>query len=59
MIWWVIVQDDQGFPRFERDIRQVEALSSRLRAKTQAMEDDDTLFNATRLLAQENVNPRM
>ena len=42
----------------ERDISQVEAFSSRLKAKAQRIDSGGDTLAAARLLAQEGINPR-
>lgn len=54
----ILMQDTQGFPRVERDIGQIEAFSSRLRAKAQGGDSQRDDLAATRLLAQEGFNAR-
>jgi hypothetical protein len=52
------MQDTQGFPRVDRDISQVEAFSSNLKAKSQRLDTHADALAATRLLAQEGFNSR-
>ncbi len=49
-------QDSQGLPRIERDIRQLEQYSQKLRARTQRIDNSADEIAATRLLAQEGFN---
>lgn len=54
------LQQDQGLPlRIERDIRQVEQFSQRLRAKSIRPGGSDYLQDADRLLAQEGLDPAL
>ncbi|KFM27199.1 Uncharacterized protein F751_4469 [Auxenochlorella protothecoides] len=56
----LIRQQDQGLPlRIERDIRQVEQFSQRLRAKSIRPGGSDYLQDADRLLAQEGLDPAL
>ena len=49
---------DQEFPRIQRDILQVEQLSQKLRAKAVRADVTADTLDASRLLAQEGINPR-
>jgi hypothetical protein len=52
------VQESQGFPRVERDVVQVEQFSEKLRAKAARVNATSEALDASRLLAQEGLNPR-
>jgi hypothetical protein len=49
---------DAGRPFLERDILQVEQFSQRLRAKASRADPTGEALDASRLLAQEGLNPR-
>ena len=51
-------QESQGFPRVERDVLQVEQFSAKLRAKAARADATSEALDASRLLAQEGLNPR-
>ncbi|KAK9828502.1 hypothetical protein WJX72_000423 [[Myrmecia] bisecta] len=51
-------RDSQGLPRVDRDIRQVEQYSQKLRAKAQRIDPSADTLAATRLLAHEGLNTR-
>ena len=57
MLSWA-VQEGQGFPRVERDVLQVEQFSQKLRAKATRVDATSEALDASRLLAQEGLNPR-
>lgn len=52
------LQENQGFPRVERDVLQVEQFSAKLRAKATRVDATSEALDASRLLAQEGLNPR-
>ena len=49
---------DISFPRVERDVHQIEQFSQRLRAKAARGDPTTQTLDASRLLAQEGLNPR-
>lgn len=51
-------QESQGFPRVERDVLQVEQFSQKLRGKASRLDATSEALDASRLLAQEGLNPR-
>ena len=53
-----VAQDTQGFPRVERDLRQVEQYSQELKAKAARIDLAGDALAATRLLAQEGLSTR-
>ena len=53
-----VAQDTQGFPRVERDLRQVEQYSQELKVKAARIDPAGDALAATRLLAQEGLSTR-
>ncbi|PSC75508.1 nuclear pore complex NUP93A-like [Micractinium conductrix] len=53
-----LVRTEQAFPRVQRDITQVEAYSSKLRARAARGDAGAETLEASRLLAGEGLNPR-
>lgn len=51
-----LLQD--GFPHMERDLKQVEQLSLKLRSKASRLDQSEDSFAASRLLAHQGVNSR-
>jgi hypothetical protein len=49
---------EQGLPRVERDILQIQQLSQQLRTKAARTDFMNETLDASRLLAQEGVNAR-
>ncbi|GAB4816873.1 hypothetical protein N2152v2_003919 [Parachlorella kessleri] len=54
----LVLREGQGFPRVERDVLQVEQFSQKLRAKAARVDATSEALDASRLLAQEGLNPR-
>lgn len=55
---YFICLQDINFPRVERDVHQIEQFSQRLRAKAVRGDPTTEANDASRLLAQEGLNPR-
>lgn len=55
---WSATLQEQAFPRVQRDITQVEAYSSKLRARAARGDAGAETLEASRLLAGEGLNPR-
>jgi len=49
---------DFAFPRVQLDVHQIEQFSQRLRSKTVRGDSTAEALDASRLLAQEGLNPR-
>jgi len=54
----VFYMQDFAFPRVERDIRQIEQFSQRLRSQAARGDPTTETIGASRLLAQEGLDPR-